>query len=413
MNRTRPGVSIEENPASPQVISGVQTSITAFVGRTPTGPVGTDGDGPVAVQSFEEYERIFGGLSLESPLGYTVRDFFLNGGSTALIVRLVEPGGQAASSTKDASGPKLSPQTYIDGAIAALDRVDLFNLLCVPPDSLDPADTEAKRDTDNAVYQSLAVYCVKRRAMLILDAPVSWADSARRDAFNEIQPTYFGIAGETQRNAAVYFPRVVEADILRNGAPTVMPACGAVAGIYAMTDASRGVWKAPSGTEAGISGILQLEINLTDDQNELLNPLGINCLRSFPTYGPVVWGARTLRGADVLEDDYKYVPIRRLWLYLEESIDRGTAWTVFEPNGEQLWAAVRISVENFLAELQRQGAFYSFFVQCDGTTTTQEDIDQGLFNILIGVAPLKPAEFIVIQIQKLLKGNNEDDEDKP
>jgi phage tail sheath protein FI len=150
--------------------------------------------------------------------------------------------------------------------------------------------------------------------------------------------------------------------------------------------------------DAGISGIIGLELYLTDTQNNLLNSRGINCLRSFPITGPLVWGARTLRGADGLEDDYKYISIRRLGLFLEESIDRGTRWTVFEPNDESLWSVVRTSVSTFLADLQKQGAFYSYFVRCDNTTTTPDDIERGILNIKVGFAPLQPAEFVVLQI---------------
>ena len=139
---------------------------------------------------------------------------------------------------------------------------------------------------------------------------------------------------------------------------------------------------------------------MTDTQNGLLNPLGINCLRTFPVIGTVVWGARTLRGADVLEDDYKYLNVRRLTLYVEESLYRGSQWAVYEPNDETLWASLTTSFNAFLAGLQRQGAFYSYFVQCDTTTTTPADINVGVVNVLVGIAPVEPAEFVVINIQQ-------------
>jgi hypothetical protein len=413
MHPSDPGVHRETTtPANSHTITGVPTSITAFLGRATTGPLGTDENGPVTIYSFADYEQNFGAMSADSPMSYAVRDFFLNGGSTAVIVRLVERDATAPYAS-ETDNSKLSAKTYIDDGIAALEKVDIFNLLCIPPDSFDPATPEEERDTDNSVYQSLAVYCVKRRAMVILDPPVSWARSASNRAFSDIQPTYFGIEGETGRNAAVYFPRVVEADSLQQSRPTVMPASGAIAGIFASTDASRGVWKAPAGIDAGISGILKLEVNISDDDNETLNTVGINCLRTFQTIGPVIWGARTLRGADQFEDDYKYVPIRRLALFLEESIDRGTSWTVYEPNDETLWSALRTSVSDFLSDLQRQGAFYSFFVECDKTTTTQEDINQGRVNIVVGFAAVNPAEFVVLYLQSMAGRTNEDDPDKP
>jgi phage tail sheath protein FI len=163
---------------------------------------------------------------------------------------------------------------------------------------------------------------------------------------------------------------------------------------------TRGVWKAPAGITAGIGGIDGLELDINDAQNGQLNPVGINCLRNFPVVGPVVWGARTLRGADVLSDDYKYIPVRRLTLYIEESLYRGTKFAVFEPNDEALWSQLRLSIGAFMDGLYRQGAFYGYTVACDRTTTTQADIDRGVVNVVVGFAPEKPAEFIVLQIQQ-------------
>jgi phage tail sheath protein FI len=183
--------------------------------------------------------------------------------------------------------------------------------------------------------------------------------------------------------------------------------CGIIAGVMATTDVERGVWKAPAGIDAGLNGIAGLNVNLTNDENGLLNPLGINCLRTFPIVGTVVWGARTLRGADMLADDYKYVPVRRLALFLEESLYRGTQWVVFEPNDEPLWAEIRLNVGAFMHNLFVQGAFQgqtpkdAYFVKCDKETTTQNDINLGIVNIVVGFAPLKPAEFVIIKIQQI------------
>jgi hypothetical protein len=148
-------------------------------------------------------------------------------------------------------------------------------------------------------------------------------------------------------------------------------------------------------------------VKLTDDENGQLNQLGINCLRTFPVAGSVVWGARTLRGADQLADEYKYVSVRRTALFIEESLYRGTQWVVFEPNDEPLWAQIRLNIGAFMHNLFRQGAFQgttpqdAYFVKCDKETTTQNDIDRGIVNILVGFAPLKPAEFVVIKIQQI------------
>jgi phage tail sheath protein FI len=173
------------------------------------------------------------------------------------------------------------------------------------------------------------------------------------------------------------------------------------------TDTQRGVWKAPAGLDAAVNGVQGLTANLTAAENGLLNPLGVNCLRAFPVTGRAVWGARTLRGADQLADEYKYVPVRRLALFIEESLYQGTQWVVFEPNDEPLWAQIRLNVGAFMQNLFRQGAFQgktpreAYFVKCDSETTTQNDINQGIVNIIVGFAPLKPAEFVIISLQQL------------
>jgi hypothetical protein len=182
---------------------------------------------------------------------------------------------------------------------------------------------------------------------------------------------------------------------------------GAVAGVFSRTDAARGVWKAPAGLEATLNGVVDLSVPLTDPENGELNPLGINCLRIRPAAGPTVWGSRTRQGDDRLTSEWKYVPVRRLALYLEESLYRGMQWVVFEPNDEPLWAQIRLNAGGFLQNLFRQGAFQgstpqqAYFVKCDRETTTQNDIDRGIVNVVVGFAPLKPAEFVILKIQQI------------
>jgi phage tail sheath protein FI len=206
-------------------------------------------------------------------------------------------------------------------------------------------------------------------------------------------------------NAAVFFPRLRQPNPLRNDQMEDFAACGAVAGIYARTDGQRGVWKAAAGYEARLAGNPELTVSLTDQDQDELNPIGINCLRTFPGIGPVIWGSRTLQGADGLSSEWKYVPVRRLALFIEESLHRGTAWAVFEPNDEPLWANLRLRVGNFMHALWQQGALQgqtprdAYFVMCDRSTMTQGDIDGGVINILVGFAPLKPAEFVLITIR--------------
>ena len=193
----------------------------------------------------------------------------------------------------------------------------------------------------------------------------------------------------------------------QQGRINVFPPCGFVAGLYAATDASRGVWKAPAGIDAGLTGEAGPNVLLTDLQNGTLNVQAINCIRSFPVYGDVIWGARTLLGNDQVGSEWKYVPIRRFALFLESSLYDGTQWVVFEPNDERLWSQIRMNVGAFMQGLFLQGAFQgttpqqAYFVKCDAENNPQLSIDQGIVNILVGFAPLYPAEFVVIQIQQM------------
>lgn len=285
----------------------------------------------------------------------------------------------------------------------SLDTVDLFNLLCIPPDTRDG-------DLPEGVLSKAMNYSAKRRAMLIVDPPTAangWRNANSIIANNNEALNKLNLSGPDARNAAIYFPRVKQADPLRDGQIGTFVPCGIIAGVMARTDRDRGVWKAPAGIDAAMNGVQRLAVDLNDAENGMLNPLGINCLRSFPVYGRVVWGARTLRGADQLADEYKYIPVRRTALYIEESLFRGLKWVVFEPNDEPLWAQIRLNVGAFMHNLFRQGAFQgktrdvAYFVKCDKETTTQNDINLGIVNIHVGFAPLKPAEFVVIKLQQM------------
>jgi hypothetical protein len=246
--------------------------------------------------------------------------------------------------------------------------------------------------------------------VLIIDPPAVWtanpstAVSTAQAGVNALRAT---IGNDDARNVAIYFPRLRLADPLNEGRLGSFAPSGAIAGIVARTDAQRGVWKAPAGMEASFSGVQEFTYTLTDGENGQLNPLGLNCLRSFPVAGNLVWGARTLVGADLLASEWKYLPVRRTALFLEESLYRGTQWVVFEPNDEPLWAQIRLNIGAFMQNLFRQGAFQgrspreAYIVKCDRETTTQNDINLGIVNILVGFAPLKPAEFVVIRIQQM------------
>lgn len=511
---TYPGVYIEEIPSGVRTITGVSTSTTAFVGRARKGPVDT----PVEIHGFGEFDSLFGGLWDASPMSFAVQQYFLNGGQTAVIVRVAngaaatrfsvpgaagnllldasspgswgdnlqitinydtsdsanlfnivvndpappdgtgtgatetlrnlsadgnssrlltpilaqqsrfvrvagvnnavnkpdETGGnppvtatsagsKAGSDGNDIGDADVNPNSGPDGksGMYALEDQDIFNILCIPP-------LAVGTDVSENTWAAAATYCRSRRAFLIIDPPdgtITSPATASNTGFQTLTATLAPTSLDAQY-AGYFFPRFNATNPL-TGVPQEFAPCGAIAGVFARTDSSRGVWKAPAGLEAGINGILALTYNVTDGENGVLNPLGINSLRTFNLMGSVIWGSRTVQGNDALASDWKYIPVRRLALYIEESLFRGTQWVVFEPNDEPLWAQIRLAIGAFMQNLFRQSAFQgrtpreAYFVKCDSETTTQNDINLGVVNILVGFAPLKPAEFVVIKIQQM------------
>jgi len=281
----------------------------------------------------------------------------------------------------------------------ALDKVSLFNILCLPRIAKVTGTDAFVAGQVDTVISTATTYCENRRAFLILDTPSDQNTLPKIKTWMSARPRH--------KNTAVYFPRVQVADPLDDFRPRSLGASGTMAGLYARTDVARGVWKAPAGTEAVLRGVTKLDYVMTDLENGSLNPLAINCLRNFPVYGNVSWGARTLDGADQQASEWKYIPVRRLALFLEESLYRGTQWVVFEPNDEPLWSQIRLNIGAFMHNLFRQGAFQgaspreAYLVKCDRETTTQNDINLGIVNIVVGFAPLKPAEFVILKIQQL------------
>jgi hypothetical protein len=295
----------------------------------------------------------------------------------------------AASLASEGTAPQISDY---DNAYEIIDKeVDLFNLMILPPDA-NPAQPMSD------LWGAASVFCQKRRAFLLMDAPGNWTNA--QTASNEVDNLRIGLIKDY---SALFFPRITIND---NGLKKNIGASGAIAGLMARIDGSRGVWKAPAGTEAALMGILGLEYKFSDNENGILNPRAINTLRVFPN-GIVNWGARTMDGDDDFQSEYKYIPVRRLALFIEESLYRGTQWVVFEPNDEPLWSQIRLNVGAFMNRLFKQGAFQgatpkeAYLVKCDSEATTQTDINLGIVNILVGFAPLKPAEFVFIKIQQL------------
>jgi hypothetical protein len=318
--------------------------------------------------------------------------------------------GQETSSTAGSDGSGLPGTAQLIGdpgaftGIYALQNVDQFNLLCIPDATRAMAGNPAVLDSSvdpNAIYSAAIALCDSKLAFLLLDCPpyvntvpaaVDWKTS--------------GLT-VNDPNGAAFFPRLRLPDPLNNYNLRTFAPCGVVAGVYAQTDTNRGVWKAPAGTAATLAGVQSLVYKMSDAENGVLNPLGLNCFRTFPVYGSVLWGARTLVGADAETSQWKYVPVRRVALFLEASLYQGTQWVVFEPNDEPLWSAIRLNIGSFMQNLFIQGYFQgstpsqAYFVKCDNETTTQTDIDNGIVNIVVGFAPLEPAEFVIIQIQQM------------
>ena len=353
-----------------------------------------NGDDPAAI------------LTFSMPGGSMVWQDVINIGQVVnaqqyLLGTAIAASAQSGQTSGNNGAPSTS--TEIIGSLAtregiyALEDVNIFNILCIP----DTSNSTLFPDPTSVLTDALA-YCEQRRAFMIIDIP---------DNVNEVDEIRDWVNDNTgvlrNDHAAFYFPRVEIPDPLNDFRALLQPTSGTMAGLYARTDSERGVWKAPAGTEVVLRGVKALEYKLTDAENGALNPLGINCLRNFPVYGNISWGARTGRGADQLADEYKYIPIRRLALFLEESLYRGLQWAVFEPNDEPLWAQIRLNIGAFMHNLFRQGAFQgqkpseAYFVKCDSETTTQNDRNLGIVNILVGFAPLKPAEFVILKIQQI------------
>ncbi len=391
-----PGLFIEEMSSGAKPIEGVPTSVAGIVGPTHQGPIrGT----PEVVTSLGEYTRVFGGAgdlsfgaeAVPCHTAHAARAFFDNGGKQLYVVRVVG-GGTASTLAGGAPGNDGIAPSAVDYAgardevsgstgLCALEDVDNVSIVMVP------AAAEGDAETHLAITRAMQSHCAKMRHRVGIVDPregTSLSDvQAFRDHFDDSR-------------LALYYPWVVVADPA--GVERALPPSGFVAGIYARVDAMRGVHKAPA--NAVVHGARRFETKITRAQQEVLNPKGVNCLRSFPGRGHRVWGARTMSS----DADWKYVNVRRYSLYLERSIERGTQWVVFEPNGEALWAQMREAVSRFLHDEWKNGRLVgskpesAYFVRCDRTTMTQDDIDNGRLVCTVGVAVVRPAEFVIFRV---------------
>jgi Bacteriophage tail sheath protein len=306
-------------------------------------------------------------------------------------------GNQTSPAVAASDGAAPLASDYDDAYEVVEQEVDLFNLLVLPKANTGALDRKT-------LWGPASIFCRNNRAFLLVDPPPTWTDHVKplsgtgaNDSITDLR------TGLVKDHAAVHYPDLV---IDEDGRRVLTAASGAVAGLMARTDDARGVWKAAAGTEADLRGIVGVQRAFSNAQNGILNPRAVNTVRRFPT-GIVNWGARTMDGDDDTGSEYKYVPIRRLLLFLEESIYRGLQWTVFEPNGLDLWAAIRLNVGSFLDGLYRRGAFagatasQAYYVKCDAETTTPTDRALGIVNVQVGVATLKPAEFVVISFRQI------------
>ena len=350
-----PRVHEERDAGGARTISAVRTSITAFVDEFQAGPL----DKPVRCTGYASFEGEFGPSA-------DLRQFFENGGREAWV---------------------LNTSGFTD--LEVLEEIDQFDLLCLP------GAPELPPDEMRAAYAAALRCCERRRAFLIVDIPRT-VDTPR-----DMQAWLADNEALRHRNAAVYFPRMLVWDPVEPSRPREIGASGTMAGLYARIDATRGVWKPPAGTEARLYGTEGFVYPLGDAEQESLEALGVNCLRALPRFGYLCWGARTL--------DRQYIAVRRLALFIEESLQRGTAWVVYEPNDERLWLRIRLVVAEFMAGLWRSGALAgstteeAYFVDCGPETMTQDDIDNGRVIIEVGFAPTRPAEFVIIKIQQIAR----------
>ncbi len=339
-------------------------------------------------------------LRIESEIGgdVVIQAAAINDVSSLLKLG-AKQGGAETSRYKPLAGGADGATPQIADYRAAYDKidkeVDIFNLMILP------RDLDAAALAPQSLWGEASIFCQKRRAFLLMDALEAW-DTVQK-ATNPTTGVNSLRQGLVKDHSAVFYPRLKIQD---NGLDKYIGATGAIAGLMARTDSSRGVWKAPAGTEADIRGISGLEYRFSDGENGVLNPHAVNTLRIFPN-GIVNWGARTMDGDDDFGSEYKYIPIRRTALFIEESLYRGLKWVVFEPNDEPLWAQIRLNVGAFMHNLFRQGAFQgqqkkeAYFVKCDRETTTQNDINLGIVNVWVGFAPLKPAEFVILHLQQM------------
>ncbi len=391
-----PGVYVEEVSGGSRPIEAVGTSTPAFLGVAPN--PGAHVNVPMAVNNWSQFAREFiREDDASTNLSHAVHGFFNNGGSRCWVLN-VGKNGTIAGGGKTRQGVDL------------LEPIDEISMVAAPG------------YTDPLSYETIISHCEKLRdRVAILDAPeevdqverltkVATVEMDDKKGKKDEQPMEKGLRPrESQQGfGAFYFPWVTVRDALDPKKLVNAPPSGFMAGIYSRTDSTRGVHKAPANEP--VCGAVNVAYSVTHQEQGVLNPVGVNVIRSFSKEGILVWGARTIAASS---SEYRYLNVRRLMIMIEESIKRSTGWTVFEPNDSKLWKSIRRDVAAFLTLIWRDGALFgqspeqAFFVKCDEETNPPEVIDAGQLVIQIGVAPVKPAEFVVFRIGLTAASGNE------
>ena len=345
---------------------------------------------PIFVSSWADYKNkigmgsFSGDTSTEGYLSPAIYSFFANGGKRAYVV-----------ATLDSSETNIIGTTTngVRSGLTCFEEIDDISIVCAPG------------ITDTSTQKKILAHCANMKDRFAI------FDSSEDDTFDSIQTKKETLVDDSGF-AALYYPWVemsVETQISENKINMenmFIPPSGAIAGIYARSDNEKGVPKAPANEI--VRGALSLKVNITKGEQDILNPKNINCIRAMKGMGIRVWGARTI-SADPL---WKYINVRRLFLYLEESIEESTQWVVFEANNQQLWKRVEQSINNFLLGVWKSGALMgnspeeAYFVKCDETTMNETDLANGRLVVNIGVAPTRPAEFVIFRIGQLTASSN-------
>lgn len=382
MNYQAPGVYIEEVTSSTKPVEAVGTSTAGFIGTAPD--VSKHVHEAVQISNWSQFQKTFiSEAKASTHLSNAVFGFFQNGGSKCFIVNI----GRDETIVGEGEGRK---------GINKLEEIDEIAIVAAPGFS------------DAKSYDALLTHCENMEdRFAILDSPREIKNL--QELLKVAKPANEEGAKARQSDrgfGAYYFPWIMTSDPLNPSNIITIPPSGHMAGIYARTDTLRGVHKAPANEI--VKGALQLSYKITQSEQGELNVNGVNCIRSFPGEGIRVWGARTLAPKG---SEWKYINVRRLMTMIQESIAQSTKWVVFEPNTEVLWKSIKRNIEAFLYRLWMQGALkgntpdQAYFVKCDNETNPPETIEAGMVITVIGVAPAKPAEFVIFRIGQSSSGS--------